>query len=78
MELDILGVGSVIWVYDRRSADWNSWQLFDDVTELRDEDGELLKKAWVSPAYGREMSSMGLQNFSDGKPITVLREVGTK
>jgi len=73
-ELESLPVGSVIWAFDFQAGDSNSWQLFDDVNELRDEDGDLVKAAWLSSAYKDEHSSNRVLLRTNGHPITVLLE----
>ena len=71
-ELESLPVGSVIWAFDYTAGDSNSWQLFDDVNELRDEDGDLAKSAWLSSAYKGEHSPNRVLLRTNGHPITVL------
>lgn len=73
-ELESLPVGSVIWAFDYQTGDSNSWQLFDDVLNLRDEEGDLAKKAWESSAYKDEHASNRILLRTHGHPITVLRE----
>jgi hypothetical protein len=71
-ELEALPVGSVIWAFDFQAGDSNSWQLFDDVNELTDEDGDLAKTAWLSSAYKDEHSSDRILLRTNGHPITVI------
>lgn len=74
-DLDALPVGSVVLVDDRKCGDDCAWQLFDDVTELRDEFGDKARQAWGSAAYIHEMSSADLFNLG---PATVLHVGGTR
>jgi len=71
-DLDALPVGSVIWAFDFQAGDSNSWQLFDDVNDLTDEDGDLAKTAWLSSAYKDEHSSNRVLLRTNGHPIAVL------
>ena len=73
-DLESLPIGSVIWAFDFRSGDSDSWQLFDDVIQLTDEDGDIAKRAWVSSAYQDEHSSNRVLLRTNGHPITVLYE----
>ena len=73
-ELESLPIGSVIWAFDYQAGDANSWQLFDDVVQLTDEDGDIAKRAWVSSAYQDEHSSNRVLLRTNGHPITVLYE----
>lgn len=75
-ELAALPVGSVIWAFDVQTGDANSWQLFDDVLNLRDEEGDIAKTAWVSAAYKDEHAAGHIILRANGHPVSILRDGG--
>jgi hypothetical protein len=71
LDLYSLRVGAVVLAHDWRAGDWNAWQKYDDVHELRDESGDYAPDAWSSPAYKSEHSNQQLADMAQGRVVVL-------